>query len=95
MNASPIDHPSMTEHLDQLVRPTVHLHIHVPSRSSAMYSLHEALARDRMRESEQRSAEARLMRSLSASRRWHRVAVRAGAASERHAVRASQVATAR
>jgi len=63
--------------------------------SLPMYSMHEALARDRMRESQQRSAEARLVRSLSAQRRWHRVAVRARAASERHEQRAGQVAVAR
>jgi len=51
--------------------------------SLPMYSMHEALARDRMREAEHRSAEARLMRKLSAHRRWHRVAVRARVAEER------------
>ena len=34
--------------------------------SIKMYSMHEALARDRMREQEQRSREARLARSLAA-----------------------------
>jgi hypothetical protein len=61
--------------------------------SLPMYSMHEALARDRMREAEQRSAEARLMRTLSAHRRWHRVAVRARAAEERLARRATDQLT--
>jgi hypothetical protein len=60
--------------------------------SNKMYSLQEALARDRMRESEQRSREERLARSLAAQRRWHRVSLRARAAAERHARRASEVA---
>jgi hypothetical protein len=53
-----------------------------------MYSMHEALARDRMREQEQRSREARVARELAAERRWHRVSVHARAASARHAQRA-------
>ena len=80
-----------TEFADQLARPTIrNTNINL-QESSAMYSLHEALARDRMRESEQRSREERLARSLAASRRWHRVALRARAAADRHALRASQV----
>jgi len=43
-----------------------------------------------MRESRQRASEARLARSLAAHRRWHRVSVRARAASQRHAQRISQ-----
>ena len=56
--------------------------------SIKMYSMHEALARDRMREQERRSREARLARELAAERRWHRVSVHARAASARHAQRA-------
>jgi len=59
--------------------------------SLPMYSMHEALARDRMREAEQRSAEARLVRTLSAHRRWHRVAQRAQATEQRLAQRADQL----
>jgi hypothetical protein len=55
-----------------------------------MYSMHEALARDRMRESEQRSREGRLARELAAERRWHRVSVHARAAQARHARRVSR-----
>ena len=63
----------------------------IHSRSSTMHSMYEALARDRMREHEQRSREARLARELAAERRWHRVSVRARAAQARHARRVSQV----
>jgi hypothetical protein len=59
-------------------------------RSTKMYSMHEALARDRMRESEQRSREGRLARELAAERRWHRVSVHAKAAQARHARRVSR-----
>jgi hypothetical protein len=89
-SAFPSTYP-MTEHADHLARPSTRLQQINLLRSSPMYSLHEALARDRMRESEQRSRDARLARSLAASRRWHRVALRARAAADRHALRASQV----
>jgi hypothetical protein len=59
-------------------------------RSTTMYSMHEALARDRMREHEQRSRDARVARELAAERRWHRVSVHARAAQARHARRASR-----
>ena len=52
-----------------------------------MYVMHEALARDRMRESQQRSREMRLARELAAQRRWHRVSRYARAAESRHAER--------
>jgi hypothetical protein len=56
--------------------------------SSTMHSMYEALARERMREQAQHAREARLGRELAAERRWHRVAVRARAAEQRHARRA-------
>jgi hypothetical protein len=59
-------------------------------RSTKMYSMHEALARDRMREHEQRSRQARLARELAAERRWHRVSLHARAAQARHARRVSR-----
>lgn len=59
-------------------------------RSDTMYSMHEALARDRMREKEQRSRHARVARELAAERRWHRVSVHARAAQARHARRVSR-----
>jgi hypothetical protein len=39
-----------------------------------MYSMYEALARERMREQLQRSARQRLSHELAAARRWHRLA---------------------
>jgi hypothetical protein len=60
--------------------------------STTMYSMHEALARDRMREQELRSREARLARELAAERRWHRVSMHARAAQVRHARRATRAA---
>jgi hypothetical protein len=57
-------------------------------RSIKMHSMHEALARDRMREHEHRSRQGRLARELAAERRWHRVSVHARAAEARHARRA-------
>jgi hypothetical protein len=59
-------------------------------RSTKMYSMHEALARDRMREHEQRSRQGRLARELAAERRWHRVSLHARAAQARHARRVSR-----
>jgi hypothetical protein len=53
--------------------------------SIKMYSMHEALARDRMRDQERRS------RELAAERRWHRVSLHARAAQARHARRVSRV----
>jgi hypothetical protein len=76
---------------------TVHPAVDRPTReqltyhhvgSTRMYSMHEALARDRMREQEQRSREQRLVRELAAQRRWHRVSRHARAAELRHARRA-------
>ena len=86
MNLTP-----MTEYADHLARPSNRTHTTSHKGSTKMYSMHEALARDRMRESEQRSREARLTRSLAAERRWHRVSLRARAVADRHAQRASQV----
>jgi hypothetical protein len=56
-------------------------------RSIKMYSMHETLARDRMREHESRSRQARLARELAAARRCHRISLRARAAEARHANR--------
>jgi hypothetical protein len=66
-------------------RSTTSFHV---LRSIKMYSMHEALARDRMREHESRSRQARLARELAAARRWHRVSLHARAAEARHANRA-------
>ena len=60
-------------------------------RSIAMYTMHEALARDRMRDQQQRSHDAQLARELAAQRRWHRVSLRARAAHARHTRRVEQL----
>jgi hypothetical protein len=60
-------------------------------RSPKMYTMYEALARDRMRDEERRSREARLARELAAQRRWHRVSLRARDAEARHARRVSEL----
>lgn len=60
-----------------------------------MNTMHEALARERMRERERRSHEASLARELAAQRRWHRVSLYARAAEMRHAARVSQVGAVR
>lgn len=60
-----------------------------------MYTMHEALARERMRASEREAQQLRVVRELAAARRWHRLELRARAASHRaraaerrHALRA-------
>jgi hypothetical protein len=50
-------------------------------RSTKMYSMNEALARDRMREAQHRASRARLARQASAERRYHRLSARAHRAS--------------
>ena len=74
-------------------RPSDRNHFPNLTGSLLMYSMHEALARDRMREAEHRSAEARLIRTLSAHRRWHRAALRARAAEQRLAREVSEQLT--
>jgi hypothetical protein len=56
-----------------------------------MYTMHEALARDRMREMTRRSATAHLARGLAAERRWHRVSRYASAAHARRAARLGEL----
>lgn len=52
-----------------------------------MYTMHEALARDRMRERQRRSQSAELARGVAAERRWHRVSRYASAAHTRREAR--------
>lgn len=59
-----------------------------------MYHLHEALARERIRERQQRSQRSQLSAELAAASRWHYVAARAGAVAMRHTRRAEQAADA-
>jgi hypothetical protein len=61
-------------------------------RSTEMNSLHEALARERMREMREDAQRSRVGRELAAARRWRRRELRARAAHQRHALRAEQAA---
>jgi hypothetical protein len=56
-----------------------------------MYTMHEALARDRMRERARRAQSEQLARGLAAERRWHRVSRYASAAHARRAARVGQL----
>ncbi|SHF81259.1 hypothetical protein SAMN05443575_0962 [Jatrophihabitans endophyticus] len=60
-----------------------------------MNTLHEALARDRLRELSTQSREAALARELRAGRRWRRVSDFARRAESRHTARLRQVAAVR
>lgn len=55
-------------------------HTDTDFRSIAMYTLQEALARDRMREIERRARSAQAAHGVVAERRWHRVVNRRFAA---------------
>ena len=57
-----------------------------------MYAMHEALARERMREREQQARHARLSAELAAANRWHYLAERARVTASRHAQRAARAA---
>lgn len=57
-----------------------------------MYTMYEALAREHMRERHEQARRHRLLRELAAAKRWRALERRAGAAAERHAVRAGRVA---
>jgi hypothetical protein len=57
-----------------------------------MFTMHEALARERMREREQQSRSRQLASELAAARRWHYLERRARAAHQRHASRAHRAA---
>jgi hypothetical protein len=62
----------------------------LPRRSTTMYAIQEALARDRMREREHQAHRSRLSAELSAANRWRYLAEHARAAATRHAERAAQ-----
>ena len=57
-------------------------------RSTQMYTMYEALAREHMRSLGREAHQRRIARELAAARRWHRVALRAERAHRRHAYRA-------
>jgi len=50
------------------------------TRSIEMYTMHEALARERMRTSHRDAQQRRVAREMAAARRWHRLGLRAHAA---------------
>ncbi|MCU1657247.1 MAG: hypothetical protein JWO57_1903 [Pseudonocardiales bacterium] len=63
--------------------------------STEMYTMYEALARERMRVREREAQQLRVARELASARRWHRRELRARAAEQRaraaqrrHALRA-------
>ncbi|HEX3349358.1 MAG TPA: hypothetical protein VGH01_08825 [Jatrophihabitantaceae bacterium] len=65
------------------------------ARSIEMYTMYEALARDRMRATGEFARQRRIARELAAARRWHRLELHARAAEQRarsarrrHALRA-------
>jgi hypothetical protein len=64
------------------------------ARSIAMYTMHEALARERLREHRQWAQRARVSRELAAVRRWQRLELRAAAAHRRHEQLAQRVTSA-
>ena len=57
-----------------------------------MYTMHEALAREHMRQRQQEAQRARLANEMAAANRWRYLERRANAAYRRHARRAEQVA---
>ena len=56
-----------------------------------MYTMHEALARERMHERARSAQSAQLARGLAAERRWHRMSRYASAAHARRAVRLGEL----
>ena len=53
------------------------------SRGIEMYTMHEALARERMRVTHRDAQQLRVARELAAARRWRRLELRASAAGRR------------
>jgi hypothetical protein len=60
--------------------------------SKQMYTMHEALAREHMRQSEAEAQQRRLASELAAANRWHYLERRAQAARRRHSRRLERVA---
>ena len=69
----------------------IHLSDEIDFRRIEMHTMHESLARERMRSAQRHARQERLARELAATRRWHRVALRARAAENRHARRVSEL----
>jgi hypothetical protein len=66
----------------------------VSSRSTAMQTMHEALAREHLRQLHQEARQRALARELASARRWHFLERRAHNAYRRHAERAERAAQA-
>jgi hypothetical protein len=62
------------------------------TRSTAMYTMQEALAREHLRDLQRSARRSALSRELASATRWHRLERRSRAASQRHAQRAHRVA---
>ncbi len=73
---------------------TVHNHIGMTqlSRSTAMYTLHEALAREHLRQLHEDAHQRALVNQLASAKRWRARERRAHAAYRRHAQRAEYAA---
>lgn len=67
-------------------------HSNLSVRSTHMYALHEALAREHMRQRESEARRHSLSRELAWARRWRYLERRAHEASRRHAQRAYRAA---
>lgn len=61
-------------------------------RSTEMYTLHEALAREHLRELHQDARRRALVGQLASAKRWRQLERRAHAATQRHAQRAERLA---
>lgn len=67
-------------------------HFTALTRSTEMYTLHEALAREHLRQLHSDAQRRALVTQLASARRWRYLERRAHAAYQRHALRAEQVA---
>lgn len=59
-----------------------------------MFTMHEAFARERMREEHERSQRSHVVSEVAAQRRWHRREMQAHAAERRHAQGVQRAASA-
>ena len=71
-----------------------HIRMTQRSRSTAMYTLHEALAREHLRQLHEDARRRALINQLAAAKRWRKLEHRAHAAYRRSAKRAEYAAAA-
>lgn len=76
----PIAQPPAARYLPACAPATYSLR---STRSTEMYTLHEALAREHLRGLEREARQMRVARELAAARRWHRLEHRARTAQRR------------